>query len=96
MSVDIFAILALVGTILPITMPWPMGIFGTQVCVGPHWTAIGFQTELGVPSPRHHGEIPLEILSIVAHFWVCQNTPFWEPNLSPLCAQFAAPYPYAH
>ena len=27
-----FAILALGGSTLPITMPWPMAIFGTQVC----------------------------------------------------------------
>ena len=36
MSMEDFAILTLVSTMLPITMPWPMEIFGTQVRVGPH------------------------------------------------------------
>ena len=45
MSVDNFAILALVGTTLPITMPWPMEIFGTQVRMGPNWSPIGSDTE---------------------------------------------------
>ena len=44
-SMDNFAILALVGTITAFTMPWPMEIFGTQVRVGPHWTPIGSHTE---------------------------------------------------
>ena len=45
MSVPNFAILALVGTVLPLTMPWFMEIVGTQVRVGPQWTLIGSHTE---------------------------------------------------
>ena len=45
MCVHSFAILALVGLILPITMPWPIEIFGTQVRVGPHRTHIVSHTE---------------------------------------------------
>ena len=45
MSVDNFAILALVGRMLPITMPWLLEIFRTRVRVGPHLTPIGFHTE---------------------------------------------------
>ena len=37
----------------------------------------------------------LGILSILAHFWVCQNTPFWDPNFSAPCGQLAAAYRYA-
>ena len=44
-SMDNFAISALVGTITAFTMPWPMEIFETQVRVGPHWTPIGSHTE---------------------------------------------------
>ena len=43
---------------------------------GPTLDPIGPDTELSVPSPSHHGGIPLGILSILAHFWVCQNTAF--------------------
>ena len=39
-GVDNCAILAPVGTILPITMPWPMEIFGMQGRVGQHWTPL--------------------------------------------------------
>ena len=45
MSVDNFAMLALVGTILPITMSRPMEIFRTQPRVGPHFTLIWSDTE---------------------------------------------------
>ena len=96
MYVDNFAILALVGLIVPITMPWPMEIFGTQVRVGPHRTPIVSYNERSVPSPSHHGEIPFAILSILALFWLCQNTPFSKHNFSPPCGQLAAPYRYAH
>ena len=46
MCVDIFLILALVSTILPITMPWPMEFLGNQVCVGRCSTPIDSHTEL--------------------------------------------------
>ena len=81
MSLDNLAILTLVSTAPAITMPWPMKILGTQVRVGPHWTPIRSQTERRVPSPSHHGGIPLGILSILAHCWVCQNTPFLGPQI---------------
>ena len=96
MCVDNIAILALVGLVLPFTMPWPMEIFGIQVRAGPHESPVVSHTERSVRSPSHHGRIPLRILSIFAHLCVCQNTPFSDPNFSPLCGQLAAQYLYAH
>ena len=45
MCVDNFAIWALVGLVLPITMPWPMEISRTQVRLGPHKTRVVLHTE---------------------------------------------------
>ena len=45
MSVDNFAILALVGTVPAITVPGPMKVFGAQVRVGPYLSPIGPHTE---------------------------------------------------
>ena len=96
MSVDDFAFLVLVGNILPITMQWHLEIFGMQVCVGQCWTPIGSDKKRSVPSPSRHGGIPLRILWILAPFWVCRNTPFWDSNFSPPCGHLAASYLFAH
>ena len=40
MCVDNIAISALVGLILPFTMPWPLEIFRIQLCVGYIWPPI--------------------------------------------------------
>ena len=45
MSVGNFAILAFVGPVLAIGMPWPMEMLGIQVGEGPFWTPVVSHTE---------------------------------------------------
>ena len=58
-----------------------------------HWVPHRRLSPVCRPSWRN----TLGILSILAHFWVCQNNPLWDPNFCPpSCGQLAAPHLHAH
>ena len=82
MSVDNFAILALVGTILAITMPFPMEVFGTQIMCGPtldsFWVPHRTLSPVSKPSWRN----TLEDTFNFSSFLSMQNHPFWHPSFS--------------
>ena len=95
MSVDNFAILAIVDPIWIATTPSGMEIFESQVHV----------SLLGLPVDRiWHGRSNLQAGVEIYYrehpqFWLIlssQNDPLLGPQFHPRCGQLAAPYLYAH
>ena len=68
MSVDNFAILAIVDPIWIVTTPSGMEIFESQGHGSLGWTPGGSQMEWQIRSPSRHGDIPLGVPRILAHF----------------------------
>ena len=96
MSVDSFAILAFVDSIGIVTLPSGMKIIGIQVHGSLRWTPSGSRMEWRIRSPSRRGDILLGAPPNFGSFRAAKMTPFWDPNVTPLCGQLAAPYPYAH
>ena len=88
-SVDNFAILALVGTIPAITIPWPMEIFGTQVLPGPTLDShrVRNRTLRHVSKPPWRNTLG-DTFNFGSFFGYAKTPLFWETNFSPPCGRF--------
>ena len=96
MSVDNFAILALVDPIGIVTTPSGKKIFESQVHGSLRWTPGGSRMKWRIRSPSRRGDVLLGAPLNFGSFRAAKMTPFWDPNFTPPCGQLAAPYLYAH
>ena len=96
MSVDDFAILAVMDPIEIFTTPSGMEIFECQGHGSLRWTPGGSRMEWRIRSPSRRGDILLGAPLNFGSFRAAKMTPFWDPNFTPPCGQLAAPYLYAH
>ena len=68
MSVDDFAILAIVARIWIVTTPSDMEVYESQGHGSLCWTPGGSHMEWRIGSPSRRGDIPLGVPRILAHF----------------------------
>ena len=96
MSVDNFAILAFVDQTGIVTTPSGMKIFENQWHGSLGWTPGGSRMAWQIRSPSQPGDILLGAPPNFGSFRAAKMTPFWDPDFTSPCGQFAAPYLYAH
>ena len=82
MSVDSFAILALVGTILAITMPWPRRTFGTQIMCWPTLDSYRVPHQTLSPVSKPSWRNTLRDTFNFSSFSGMPNHPSWDPSFS--------------
>ena len=96
MSVDDFAILAIVDPIGIVTTPSGMEIFGSQGHGSPRWTPGEWHMEWRIRTPEPAWRYTIGSTPDFGSFSAAKMTPVWDPNFTPPCGQLAAPYLFAH